>query len=71
MKRKGITEEQARNAIPDSAAEHLRLPYLSIKSRSTSQEFRLFIKHEPVTHQAANGEFSRYGLSPTATIPWF
>lgn len=71
MKRKGITEDEARRAIPDSVAEQLKLPFVTIKSRSTGQEFRLFFDHQPVQSELKEGEFSRYGLSPTATVPWF
>ncbi len=71
MKRKGITEEEARRSIPDSVAEQLKLPFVTIKSRSTGQEFRLFIDHQDVVNEPVNGEFSSYGLSSTATVPWF
>lgn len=69
--RKGLCVEAAIKAIPDSAAEMLRLPYLLLTSRSTQQQFRLFIEHLPVQKEAAQGRFSAYGLSSTATVPWF
>lgn len=69
--RKGISAEQAIQAISDSAAEQLNLPYLVLTSQSTAQQFRLFVEHLAVQEQAAHGEFSAYGLSPTATVPWF
>jgi CRISPR-associated endonuclease Csy4 len=69
--RKGISIEEARQAIPDSAAERLRLPYLVVVSQSTEQQFRLFVEHLPVQEQALNGLFSAYGLSPSATVPCF
>jgi CRISPR-associated endonuclease Csy4 len=69
--RKGVDAELARQTIPDSAAETLRLPYLVLKSQSTGQQFRLFIEHRPVQEHAVGGPFSAYGLSPTATVPWF
>jgi CRISPR-associated endonuclease Csy4 len=71
MKRKGITAEEARRIIPDSAAKQLKLPFVTIKSRSTGQEFRLFIDHQPLENEPSNGEFNWYGLSTTATVPWF
>lgn len=71
MARKGLDAEQARQAIPDSAAETLRLPYLTLKSQSSGQQFRLFVEHLPPQPQAVAGRFSAYGLSPTATVPWF
>jgi CRISPR-associated endonuclease Csy4 len=69
--RKGISAEQAMQTIPDSAAERLNLPYLVLTSQSTGQRFRLFVEHLAVREQAVGGEFSAYGLSSTATIPWF
>lgn len=69
--RKGINAEAAIQAIPDSAAEMLYLPYLLLASQSTQQQFRLFVEHLPVQKEAVPGSFSAYGLSPTGTVPWF
>lgn len=69
--RKGISAEQAIRAIPDSAAERLKLPYLVLTSQSTGQQFRLFVEHSAVQDYQIKGRFSAYGLSSVATIPWF
>jgi len=71
IKRKGIDPEDARRAIPDRAAERLKLPFVSVKSRSTGQNFRVFIEHQAVIDEPISGRFSHYGLSADATIPWF
>jgi CRISPR-associated endonuclease Csy4 len=71
MTRKGMTTEQALQAIPDSTAEKLNLPYLVLTSQSTGQRFRLFVEHLAVQEQAVSGKFGAYGLSAAATIPWF
>jgi CRISPR-associated endonuclease Csy4 len=71
MRRKGVSYEEARLAIPDAAEERLGLPYLMLRSGSTGHRFRLFIAHGSVQDDAVPGEFNSYGLSPTATIPWF
>lgn len=71
VQRKGITEEEARQFIPDKAVEKLDLPYVIIRSHSTGQSFRLFIDHRPTQVMPVKGEFSAYGLSPAATVPWF
>jgi CRISPR-associated endonuclease Csy4 len=71
MRRKNISAEAAREVIPDSAAQRLKLPCLILASRSTGQRFRLFIEHLPLQEQAVEGTFGTYGLSPTATVPWF
>lgn len=71
MARKGVSPDEARMAIPDSRAEQLKLPFLMLASRSTGQQFLLFVEHLPITEQARAGAFSSYGLSATTTIPWF
>lgn len=71
MKRHGLTAEQARERIPDSAAESLRLPFMPVRSASTGQAFLLFLRlGQPIPAPMA-GSFNAYGLSATATIPWF
>ena len=71
MRRHGLTAEQAQERIPDSAAEELNLPFLTLRSQSTGQTFRLFIRLGPEQATAVSGEFGAYGLSAQATVPWF
>jgi len=71
MKRHGISEAQARERVPDSAAEMLKAPFLQIASSSTGQRFRLFLKVGALQAQPETGSFNAYGLSQTATVPWF
>jgi CRISPR-associated endonuclease Csy4 len=71
MKRHHLSPEQARRAVPDEAAERLRLPYVVLDSRSTGQRFRLFIRQGPLQDRPGNGTFSHYGLGNGATVPWF
>lgn len=70
-RRLGLSPEAAAERIPDGAAERLNLPYLTLASQSTGQQFRLFVEHRPLQAEATPGEFSTYGLSPTTTVPWF
>lgn len=70
MKRHGVTELAATNAIPDSAAELVDLPFVQMASHSTGQRFRLYLRLRPAV-TAISGTFNSYGLSATATIPWF
>lgn len=69
--RKGISVDEAIEAIPDSATQLLRLPYLQLASQSTQQQFRLFVEHLPLQKEAVQGTFSAYGLSSSGTVPWF
>lgn len=67
----GVTMEEAESLIPFSSEKRLHLPYLQLKSESTGQHFRLFLEHETELTQSVSGEFNSYGLSNTATVPWF
>ena len=71
MRRQGIEASEARRRIPDGAERHLDLPSLQLRSASTGQHFRLFIDHGPLLSTADDGQFSTYGLSDRATVPWF
>jgi CRISPR-associated endonuclease Csy4 len=71
MRRHGLTAEQAQERVPDSAVETLNLPFLTLRSQSTGQTFRLFIRLGPEQATAVSGEFGAYGLSAQATVPWF
>lgn len=66
-----LTQEEAVKKIPDEKGQRLLQPYVQIKSSSTGQQVKLFIEHSVTTKEPVLGEFSRYGLSSTATIPWF
>ncbi|MEH6490657.1 type I-F CRISPR-associated endoribonuclease Cas6/Csy4 [Halopseudomonas sp.] len=65
-----VDEEAVVHQIPDEAERRLALPYLRIKSSSSDQQFLLFIQQRPVAQQQP-GDFNSYGLSSTATVPWF
>lgn len=71
MRRKGETAEQAAAAIPASVERRPHLPFALLRSRSTGQAYHLFIALGPLRSMPAEGNFSTYGLSPTATVPWF
>lgn len=71
MRRHGLTAEQAQERVPDSAAETLNLPFLTLRSQSTGQTFRLFIRLGPAQPAAVSGDFGAYGLSAVVTVPWF
>lgn len=71
IKRKNITQEEALKLIPDNTAKRVKLPYIEMKSCSRGERFKLFLKHSDVLGKPVEGSFSKYGLSATATIPWF
>jgi CRISPR-associated endonuclease Csy4 len=71
IKRHGIDDAEARKRIPDGAAEVLTLPFLQLHSASTGQNFRLFLRLGHAQATSESGVFNTYGLSTTATVPWF
>lgn len=71
MRRKGITWEQAVQALPDACGEMLDLPFVQLHSSSTGENFRLFIEQGALRQEATEGTFSQYGLSSKTTIPFF
>ncbi|MGA0583287.1 MAG: type I-F CRISPR-associated endoribonuclease Cas6/Csy4 [Castellaniella sp.] len=71
MRRKGETYEQAVQAIPDGVERQPDLPFVQLRSASTGQRFCLFLALGDPEPQSVAGEFNAYGLSSTATLPWF
>lgn len=66
-----LTESEAAERIPLSHEKRSKLPYLQLKSNSTGQAFYLFIQQGALLEEAVSGIFSDYGLSATATTPYF
>jgi len=69
-KRQQETYEQALAYYKGFNDQLTRLPYIFMNSLSGKQRFPLFIQKE-MTEAEERGEFSCYGLSKTATVPWF
>lgn len=65
-----IPESKLTKLIPDKVEQTLNLPYVRLKSLSTGQEFLLFI-HQAEVSEHRPGVFNTYGLSNSATLPWF
>ena len=70
-KRHTLSEEEARQRIPNRAARHLDLPYVQLRSQSTGQHFLLFIDQGDNLPEPRPGGFNRYGLSQGGSVPWF
>ncbi|MFZ2989299.1 type I-F CRISPR-associated endoribonuclease Cas6/Csy4 [Ideonella sp.] len=71
MRRHGLSAEAARARIPDQCAERLSLPFVTVPSSSTGQQFHLFLQWTPSTEGEQPGHFNAYGLSSQATTPQF
>lgn len=70
IKRHQLSEEDALTRIPNSVQKQLTLPYVTLKSDSSGQFFRLFISQQMAAHHIT-GTFNAYGLSNEATLPMF
>lgn len=70
-RRKNETLEQAISAIPASVERRPDLPFAQLRSRSTGQQFSLFIAMGELMTNPIHGAFNTHGLSSTSTIPWF
>ncbi len=46
-------------------------PYLELQSTSTGNKYRIYIAFGTIQKQPESGEFNKFGLSPTATVPIF
>jgi CRISPR-associated endonuclease Csy4 len=71
MRRHGLSQAEGHAAYDGTKGQHLPLPFVTLASGSTGQTFKLFLKLGPSEAQAQPGTFNAYGLSPTATVPWF
>lgn len=70
--RKGwISDAEAKRRLAIIKPQQTALPWLTLRSQSTGQRFRLFIRHGELRQSPVSGRFSRYGLSSEATVPWF
>lgn len=71
LKRGSLTEEDAKNYRRKLFTKGLSEPYLELESNSSQQKYRRYITHSPIQKTATVGTFDQFGLSKTATIPWF
>lgn len=71
VKKGWLTDEEAKIKQQQHEDQFLDLPFVRLKSSSSSQYFRLFIKQGELQDSPQPGNFSSYGLSSEATIPWF
>ncbi|UYM59389.1 type I-F CRISPR-associated endoribonuclease Cas6/Csy4 [Pseudomonas aeruginosa] len=59
------------NAFPIRSREPWTCSFVTLRSQSTGQHFRLFIRHGPLQVTAEEGGFTCYGLSKGGFVPWF
>lgn len=71
VKKGWLTAEEAEVKMNAGKEQQLKLPFVQLKSHSSGQAFRLFIQQGKLLDTPMKGEFSAYGLSDAATVPWF
>lgn len=70
VKRKGGSFEEALKHYANFQDKKSELPFINVNSLHSGGKFRLFIEQSK-EQKPVEGEFSCYGLSKTATVPWF
>ena len=71
MKRGSINGEDAKNYKARMFVKGLDNPYLEMVSGSNGQKHRRYIAFGPLLDGPVEGTFDQFGLSKTATVPWF
>jgi len=69
-KRRGISLEEALEHFKDYKAKENTLPFIQVKSLSSNQELKIFIE-KVEKDEELEGNFNTFGLSKTATVPYF
>lgn len=73
QKRGNLTEAQLADYQVKMISQHekMTLPYLDLTSGSNGHKHRRYIQLGELLDHPVAGEFDQFGLSKTATIPWF
>ena len=71
LKRGSITPDEARKYKAKMFTKGLDLPYLEMESGSDGHKHRRYLAFGDITEEETKGTFDYFGLSKSATIPWF
>ena len=71
IKRGTIKDEDVKKYRIKMFQGGLENPYVELRSMSNGQMHRRFIEFGTLTETPVTGEFDLFGLSKTATLPWF
>lgn len=71
QKRGSITEEEAKAYKARMFTKGLDNPYVELNSGSNGHRHRRYIEFGPLLDSPVEGAFDQFGLSKTATVPWF
>jgi len=71
LKRGSITEDEAKQYRAKMLSKGLNNPYVELVSASNGHKHRRFMVFGDLLGSPVEGEFDQFGLSKTATVPWF
>jgi CRISPR-associated endonuclease Csy4 len=71
LKRGSIKPEQVREYKAKLFSKGLDNPYVELQSASNGNKHRRYIQFGDLKSEPISGEFDQFGLSKSATIPWF
>lgn len=71
LKRGTIEESEVKHYRAKMFTKGLDNPYLELQSGSSGHRHRRYIEFGPLLNEPIGGAFDQFGLSKTATIPWF
>lgn len=71
IKRGTIAEDEVKQYKAKMFTKGLDNPYVELESASNGHKHRRYIQFGDLLDRPVEGEFDTFGLSKTATIPWF
>lgn len=71
IKRGSIKESEIEEYKNKMLSKDLKLPFANLVSGSNGQRHRRYIQLGELVDSPVNGVFDEFGLSKTATVPWF
>lgn len=71
IKRNSISSEEIKKYKAKMFNYGLDNPYLELESITNGNKHRRYIQFSELSDKALTGKFDQFGLSKTATIPWF
>lgn len=71
IKRGTIQPEKIREYKAKMFSMGLDNPYVELESNSNGHKHRRYIEFGPLLDKPVDGQFDQFGLSKTATVPWF
>lgn len=71
IKRGSISTEDTKKYRAKMFAQGLDNLYLELESTSNGHKHRRYIQFGEISSQPVEGDFDHFGLSKTATVPWF